>query len=368
MTYPACLARRSVLAAHRAGRRQLDGAFTLRATDQGDRVNLNLQYGDNGRSNYGRTFERSALADVAQSGDRITFALRRPAGSLRVRGPGHDRSRGRVLPVHARPAAFAVTDRTARDSRTSMTSPCSSSPWTTCRSPTSSSSRVWSRMRSTLPQLVRLINHGAGVRYIQAMTDAGFRKARIGRVPPRAGPRRLRRSSSQEMAGTRCEGAARRAGAAARSWCQRRLRPPDARRRTGREPRRAGSAPGITACRRTSSGGWARSVTGVCRCRTTCGCGDHGVTADFVEAVRAAGLQADRQRSHPAARSRRQRRLRPPRQGAVQDHANGGRDHPPAFARRAARSIRVLAALKPTGHCGFVTPSKAVCGSIARRW
>ena len=74
---------------------QLDGAFTLRASEPGDRVNLNLQYGDSGRSNYGRTFERSALADVAQSGERITFALRRPSGVFAFEGRGtFDRAAG----------------------------------------------------------------------------------------------------------------------------------------------------------------------------------------------------------------------------------------------------------------------------------
>ena len=66
---------------------QADGTFTLRQTSRDGRVNLNFQYED-GHSNYGRTFERSAFSDVKQTGDRITFALRRAPGVFTFEGRG----------------------------------------------------------------------------------------------------------------------------------------------------------------------------------------------------------------------------------------------------------------------------------------
>ncbi len=66
---------------------QLDGSFTLRASDRDDRVNVNLQYED-GRSNYGRMVDRLAFSNVTRSGDRITFTLRREPGSFSFEGKG----------------------------------------------------------------------------------------------------------------------------------------------------------------------------------------------------------------------------------------------------------------------------------------
>ncbi len=153
---------------------QLDGAFTLRATDQGDRVNLNLQYGDNQGSNYGRTFERSALTDVAQSGDRITFALRRPAGSFAFEGKGTlDRAAGSYR--------FTPDPGFRRDiERLGFKDVDDRSLFTFAMDDLSIAGvkQLQGLVSDTLDtaQLVRLINHGAGVRYIQAMTDAGFPK------------------------------------------------------------------------------------------------------------------------------------------------------------------------------------------------
>lgn len=67
--------------------RQLDGSFNLRASDTDDRININLRYED-GRSNHGRMVERSAFSNVTQSGDRITFTLRREPGSFAFEGKG----------------------------------------------------------------------------------------------------------------------------------------------------------------------------------------------------------------------------------------------------------------------------------------
>lgn len=151
---------------------QLDGAFTLRQADSG-RVQLNLVYED-GRSNYGRSLERTALADVSQQGDRVTFALRRAAGSFAFEGRGSiDRASGWYVFT---PAAdfrrdmdrlgftdledkhlfvFALDDLTTERVRT-----------------------LQGQLSDTIDTaaLVRLINHGAGPKYVQEMTDAGFRK------------------------------------------------------------------------------------------------------------------------------------------------------------------------------------------------
>ena len=153
---------------------QLDGAFTLRATDQGDRVNLNLHYGENQGSNYGRTFDRSALTDVAQSGDRITFTLRRPAGNFAFEGKGTmERAAG----------SYRFTPDTAfrRDiERLGFKEVTDQSMFVFAMDDLSIAGvkQLQGLVSDTLDtlQLVRLINHGAGVRYIQAMTDAGFGK------------------------------------------------------------------------------------------------------------------------------------------------------------------------------------------------
>ena len=163
-----------VLAVASPAAAQLDGAFTLRASDSGDRVNLNLQYGDNGRSNYGRTFDRSALSDVVAAAERVTFKLRRPAGTFSFEGKGSiDRAAGfytftpdagfrrdieglgfREVDDKAL-FVFAMDDLSVTGVRQLR--------------------RLVSDALDT-PQLVRLINHGAGLRYIQGMTDAGFGK------------------------------------------------------------------------------------------------------------------------------------------------------------------------------------------------
>ena len=153
---------------------QLDGAFTLRASDSGERVNLNLQYGDSGRSNYGRTFERSALTDVARSGERVTFALRRPAGSFAFEGSGTmERAAGsyRFTPSGEFRGQFERLGFKDVDDKALFVFAMDNLSIADVK-------QLQGLVSDTLdtPQLVRLINHGAGVRYIQAMTDAGFRK------------------------------------------------------------------------------------------------------------------------------------------------------------------------------------------------
>jgi hypothetical protein len=151
---------------------QLDGAFTLRSVANDDRLDLNLVY--DGHSNYGRRVARSALTDVVRSGDRITFTLRRAPGTFTFDGRGSlDRAAGSYAfapnqgfagelaklgfrGVEARAlVVFALDDLTVAQVR-----------------------QLQQMVSNTLDteELVRLINHGAGFSYVQAMTDLGFKK------------------------------------------------------------------------------------------------------------------------------------------------------------------------------------------------
>lgn len=151
---------------------QQDGAFTLRSWDKDDRVHLNLMY-DDGRSNYGRMVERSAFTDVVRTGDRITFTLRREPGTLTFEGRGTlDRASGwygfapnqnfrneleklgfrDIEPKNL--FVFALDDLTVTKVRQLQ--------------------QLVSNKLDT-GELVRLINHGAGFSYIQAMTNLGFK-------------------------------------------------------------------------------------------------------------------------------------------------------------------------------------------------
>ena len=149
-----------------------DGAFTLRAAREGSRVNINFQYGD-GHSNWGRTFESSELSNVARNGDKITFTLTREAGTFTFEGrgtlerasgwydfaPSADFQRGMeklgYRDIDSRAMfVFAVEGLTLEGVRQLQ--------------------RLLSDKIDTAG-LVRLINHGAGPKYVQAMTDAGFK-------------------------------------------------------------------------------------------------------------------------------------------------------------------------------------------------
>lgn len=152
---------------------QTDGAFTLRQSSRDGRVNLNFQYED-GHSNYGRTFERAAFSDVKQTGDRITFALRRAPGVFTFEGRGSmERASGfydfapnadfqrEIERIGFRGAddkalfVFALEDLTVEKIK-----------------------QLQGLLADQIDTdgLVRLINHGAGLSYVQSMTDAGFKK------------------------------------------------------------------------------------------------------------------------------------------------------------------------------------------------
>jgi hypothetical protein len=154
---------------------QMDGAFTLRQSSRDGRLNLNIQFTDgDGRSNYGRNFERSAFTDVKETGDRITFTLRRAPGVFVFEGRGslerasgwyqftpnrdfeRDLERIGFRGVDDRALfAFAIEDLTI-DKVKQLQGLLAD--------------------RIDTEGLVRLINHGAGLAYVQSMTDAGFRK------------------------------------------------------------------------------------------------------------------------------------------------------------------------------------------------
>lgn len=158
-----------------AGAQQLDGAFTLRAVQNGDRVNINFQYGD-GRSNWGRTFERSELSNVSRSGDRITFALRRDAGTFSFEGKGTpDRASGWY--DFAPSAEF---QRSMEKLGFRGIEPRDMFVFALDGLTIAGVGQLQGLIADSVDTdgLVRLINHGAGLKYVQSMTDAGFRKLR----------------------------------------------------------------------------------------------------------------------------------------------------------------------------------------------
>jgi hypothetical protein len=162
---------------------QADGAFTLRATGSDDRVNLNLQSGGpdgrrdegaDGHWNYGRTIERSAFSVVNQRDGQVTIVLKRDAGTFTLEGRGSlERASGWY--TFAPNAAFQKEiDRLGFrqvDDRALFVFALDGLSIDGVKQ----LQRLVSNSLDTA-ELVQLINHGAGLRYIQAMTDAGFSK------------------------------------------------------------------------------------------------------------------------------------------------------------------------------------------------
>ena len=163
----------TVLALSAPAAAQTDGAFTVNKSSRDDRLNLNLQYG-NGRSNYGRSFARSDFTDVNQSGDRVTFRLQRAPGIFSFEGRGSmERASGWFVfapnPDFSREMerigfrdlderalfVFALDDLTVAKVK-----------------------QLQGLVSNGLDtsELIRLINHGAGLTHIQALSDLGFRK------------------------------------------------------------------------------------------------------------------------------------------------------------------------------------------------
>jgi len=151
---------------------QLDGAFTLRSVDNDDRLSLNLVY--DGHSNYGRMLARSALTDVVRTGDRITFRLRREPGTFTFEGRGSlDRASGwyGFAPNQGFAGDLAKLGFRGVETRALLVFALEDLTVTKVR-------QLQQMVSNTLDteELVRLINHGAGFGYIQAMTDLGFKK------------------------------------------------------------------------------------------------------------------------------------------------------------------------------------------------
>lgn len=154
---------------------QLEGAFTLGRWDKDPdtRVQLNLVYND-GHSNYGRMVERSALTDVVRTGERITFALRREPGTFTFEGRGSlDRASGwyGFAPNQGFAGDLAKLGFRGVETRALLVFALEDLTVTRVR-------QLQQMVSNTLDteELVRLIDHGAGFGYIQAMTDLGFKK------------------------------------------------------------------------------------------------------------------------------------------------------------------------------------------------
>jgi hypothetical protein len=149
----------------------LDGAFTLRAANDGARVHINFQYAD-GRSNWGRTFDRTALSDVSTSGDRIRFTMRRDPGTFSFEGRG-TLARATGWYGFAPSARFrrAMEQQGFRDVDAKALFVFALDGLTI-----GGVKQLKGLVSDDLDTgtLVRLINHGAGLRFIQSMTDAGF--------------------------------------------------------------------------------------------------------------------------------------------------------------------------------------------------
>ena len=155
-----------------AAAQQLDGAFTLRAVQEGDRVNINFQYAD-GRSNWGRTFDRSELSNLSRNGDRITFVMRRDAGTFSFEGKGTaDRAAGWYDFAPNAEFQRSLEKLGFRDIE-----PKDMFVFAIDGLTVDGVRQLQRLVSGTLDTdgLVRLINHGAGLKYIQAMTDAGFK-------------------------------------------------------------------------------------------------------------------------------------------------------------------------------------------------
>jgi hypothetical protein len=351
---------------------QTDGAFTLRQSSRDGRVNLNFQYED-GHSNYGRTFERAAFSDVKQTGDRITFALRRAPGVFTFEGRGSmERASGfydfapnadfqrEIERIGFRGAddkalfVFALEDLTVEKIK-----------------------QLQGLLADQIDTdgLVRLINHGAGLSYVQSMTDAGFKKL------PADDYRRARDH------GVTAEYARQMAAIGGKLSLEDLVRTRDH---------------GVTAdyAKAMRDAGYEVGIEDLVRAR------DHGVTVDYVKAMRAAGHKVTledlvrarswrerglhsphgrprlrrpparrlrphagsrrhaglrridpRRRPHEgcparpreAPRPRHLGELRPPREGDLQGNADGGSDHSVADARRMVNRVEAQRAQSAEG-------------------
>jgi hypothetical protein len=155
---------------------QLQGSWTARFT--GDRVELNVQTdldwqnGRRGWSNYGRTIDASDFSGLSSTSGRVSFTLRRPAGTFTFEGRGSssrasgsfDFEPNRAFANDLRQLGFdGITDSQlfvfALENLTQQ-----------------GARRLKDQLADQIDtdDLVRMINHGAGADYVQEMTSLGF--------------------------------------------------------------------------------------------------------------------------------------------------------------------------------------------------
>lgn len=149
-----------------------DGAFTIRASRDSTQLNLNFQYED-GRSNYGRNFNRADFTNVAPAGDRITFILRREPGTFSFEGKGTlERAAGwySFAPNHEFARAVEKLGFRDIDAKALFVFAMDNLTIEKIR-------RLQKLVSDDLDSetLVRLINHGAGAEFIDSMSQMGFR-------------------------------------------------------------------------------------------------------------------------------------------------------------------------------------------------
>jgi hypothetical protein len=155
---------------------QLQGSWTARF--YGDRVELNVQTdldGQNGRrgwSNYGRTIDASDFGGLSRTSGPVSFTLRRPAGTFTFEGRGSSSRASGSFDFEPNRAFAGDLRRLGFDGITD-----SQLFVFALENLTQQGARTLKGLLADeidTDDLVRMINHGAGVTYVQDMTDLGF--------------------------------------------------------------------------------------------------------------------------------------------------------------------------------------------------
>ena len=158
----------------------VEGTFTARF--EAGRVHLNLQTDlDRERnrsrsdwSNYGRTIELASVGTIDRSSGRVRFTLRREAGTFSFDGRGNSsRTSGDFTFTPSQSFAQAM-GRLGYNDLTGSNLFVFALEDVTVAGARQLQQQVSDELNTT--QLVRMINHGAGPRYVRDMTDAGFRR------------------------------------------------------------------------------------------------------------------------------------------------------------------------------------------------
>ena len=169
----------AVLPAAASAQETIEGAFTARF--EASRVHLNLQTtldfdgnrSRSGWSNYGRTLELANVGAIDRSSGRVRFTLRREAGTFTFDGRGSgSRASGDFTFTPSRTFAQNM-DRLGYDDLNAANLFVFALEDVTVAGTRQLEQQVSDRLDTR--QLVRMINHGAGPRYVNEMTGAGFR-------------------------------------------------------------------------------------------------------------------------------------------------------------------------------------------------